>query len=80
MRKEHYVEILKQHLETSPRKLRLGCKWVFQMDNDPKYSAKLVTTWLQDNKVSVLKWLSQTPDLNPLENLGKLWAELKRRV
>uniref|UniRef100_A0A3B4BM26 Uncharacterized protein n=1 Tax=Periophthalmus magnuspinnatus TaxID=409849 RepID=A0A3B4BM26_9GOBI len=27
MRKEHYVEILKQHLKTSARKLKLGLKW-----------------------------------------------------
>ena len=37
-RKENYVDILKQHLKTSVRKLRLGCKWVFQMDNDPTHT------------------------------------------
>uniref|UniRef100_A0A8C7JP68 Phospholipid-transporting ATPase n=1 Tax=Oncorhynchus kisutch TaxID=8019 RepID=A0A8C7JP68_ONCKI len=36
MRKENYVDILKQHLKTSVKKLKLGRKWVFQMDNDPK--------------------------------------------
>ena len=34
MRLENYVAILKQHLKTSVRKLKLGRKWVFQMDND----------------------------------------------
>lgn len=34
MRKEHYVEILKQHLKT--------------MDNDSKHTAKLVTKELKD--------------------------------
>jgi hypothetical protein len=29
VRKENYVDILKQHLKTSVRKLTLGCKWVF---------------------------------------------------
>lgn len=37
MRKENYVDILKQHLKTSARNLKLGCKLVFQMDNDPKH-------------------------------------------
>ena len=38
MREGNYVDILKQHLKTSVRKLKLGRKWVFQMDNDPKQS------------------------------------------
>jgi hypothetical protein len=42
MREENYVDILKQHLTTSVRKLKLGRKWVFQMDNDPKHTSKVV--------------------------------------
>jgi hypothetical protein len=36
------VDILKQHLKTSVRKLKLGRKWVFQMNNDPKHTSKVV--------------------------------------
>ena len=72
------VDVLKQiSLNTSVRKLHLGCKWVFQMDNDPKHTSKVVAKWLKDNKVKVLEWPSQCPDLNPLENV---WAELIKRV
>ena len=56
-------------------KLKLGRKWVLQMDNEPKHTSKVVSNWLKDNKVKVLDWPSQS--LNPIENM---WAELNKRV
>jgi hypothetical protein len=58
MRMENYVDILKQHLKTSVRKLKVGCNWVFQMDNDPKHTSRDMEKWLKDNKVKVLEWPS----------------------
>uniref|UniRef100_A0AAZ3NLU9 Tc1-like transposase DDE domain-containing protein n=1 Tax=Oncorhynchus tshawytscha TaxID=74940 RepID=A0AAZ3NLU9_ONCTS len=75
MRMENYVDILKQHIKTSVRKLKLGCKWVFQMDNDPKHISKVVAKSLKYNKVKVLEWPSQSPDLKHIENVC---AELKK--
>ncbi|CDQ92832.1 unnamed protein product [Oncorhynchus mykiss] len=65
MRQENYVDILKQHLKTSVRKLKLGRKWVFQMDDDPKHTSKVVAKWLKDNKVKVLESLGL-----PIKNMA----------
>ena len=56
---EIYVDILKQHLKTSVRMLKLGRKWDFQMDNNPKHTSKVVSKWLKDNNVKVLEWQSK---------------------
>jgi hypothetical protein len=66
MNGEQYREILDDNLLQSAQDLRLGRRFTFQQDNNPKLTAKSTQEWLRDRSLNVLDWPSQSPDLNPV--------------
>ncbi len=61
-----YRDILDENLLQSAQDLRLGRRFTFQQDNDPKHTAKITKEWLSQQLCDCSWMAQQSPDLNPI--------------
>lgn len=47
----------------------LSLRWIYQQNNGLKHTSKLIIKYFEVNNVHVLECPSQSPNLNPMENL-----------
>ena len=66
MNSEVYRAVLSAQIQSNAVKL-IGWRFTAQMNNDPKHTTKATQELLKAKKWNVLKWPSQSPDLNPTE-------------
>ncbi|CAH1989100.1 unnamed protein product [Acanthoscelides obtectus] len=71
-----YLAILEESLlPVMDECLTSGQDFVFQQDGAACHTSKKAIKWMEKNNVPLLKWVSSSPDLSPIETL---WHEMKK--
>ena len=73
-----YIKILDGKLLNSCEKLEINAEdLIFQQDNAPRHTSKVLKKYFADKKIEVMDWPANSADLNPIENL---WSLIKYKI
>ncbi len=66
-----YLSIVADHVHPFMTTVYPFYDGYFQQDDSPCHKAQIISDWFleDDNEFNLLKWLPQSPDLNPIEHL-----------
>ena len=70
-----YIEILEFSLPEINKLIKNSI--ILQFDNDPKHRSLKALEFYKENNIKVIDWSSNSPDLNPIENI---WAKIKNKL
>lgn len=62
---DHLFHVVSQHFPYRP--------WIFREDNAPWHVSTRANAWKSIKNINTLSCLAQSPDLNNIENVWKLW-------
>lgn len=71
---EVYMEVLEHFMLPSSE---FEDDFIFQQDSASCHTSKRTIAWLKENEIKLLPWPSNSPDLNPIENI---WGIMKKRL
>ncbi|CAG8788894.1 5098_t:CDS:2, partial [Racocetra persica] len=74
---EAYVRLLREHAIPAIQRLVPNGPDIFQQDSASPHRYWKAKEALKQAGISILPWLAQSPDMNPMENM---WHEVERRL